>query len=173
MTMGTGLCLDPLELRHSKLIIIWASNTRLTNRHLWPTIDAARADGARLIVIDPLRTVTADAADWFLQPLPGTDTALCLALMHVLIHDTLVDQPWIDAHTLGFDKPPPTSPRGPRRGPRRSAGSEAAGIERLATEYGTVRPAAIRTLIGGEHHENGAMFYRTLGLPPGAGGCVA
>lgn len=166
MTMGTGLCLDPLELRHSKLIIIWASNTRLTNRHLWPTIEAARADGARLIVIDPLRTVTADAADWFLQPLPGTDTALCLALMHVLIRDALVDQPWIDAHTLGFDElVAHVAPWTPARAAA-ICGIEAADIERLATEYGTVRPAAIRTLIGGEHHENGAMFYRTLACLP-------
>ena len=166
MTMGTGLCLDPLELVHSKLIIIWASNTRLTNRHLWPTIEAARANGARLIVIDPLRTVTADAADWFLQPLPGTDIALCLAMMHVLIRDGLVDQSWVDAHTLGYRE---LAEHVAGWTPQRAAdicGLAAADIEQLATEYGTTRPVAIRTLIGGEHHENGAMFYRTLACLP-------
>ena len=71
-TVGAGVrdderhaaaALDPLELRHSQLIILWGTNTRLTNRHLWPTIEAARADGARVVVIDPIRTLTADAAD--------------------------------------------------------------------------------------------------------------
>ena len=102
MTNGTGRTLDPMELRHSKLVILWGTNTRLTNRHLWPTIEAARADGAKLVVIDPLRTITADAADEFVQPLPGTDVALMLAMIHVLIRDGLTDDPWIADHTLGF-----------------------------------------------------------------------
>ena len=91
MTNGSGLGLDPLELRHSRLILLWGTNTRLTNRHLWPTIEAARADGAKVVVIDPIRTITAEAADEFIQPLPGTDIALMLAMMHVLIRDGLVD----------------------------------------------------------------------------------
>ena len=56
MTNGTSLCADPLELEHSQLILLWGTNTRLTNRHLWPTIEAARANGARIVVIDPIRT---------------------------------------------------------------------------------------------------------------------
>ena len=104
MTNGSGLGLDPLELRHSRLILIWGSNTRLTNRHLWPTIEAARADGARVVVIDPIRTLTAEAADELVQPRPGTDIALMLAMMHVLVRDDLVDQAWIDEHTVGFDE---------------------------------------------------------------------
>ena len=104
MTNGSVLGLDPLELRHSKLILLWGTNTRLTNRHLWPTIEAARADGAKVVVIDPIRTITADAADEFVQPLPGTDIALMLAMMHVLVRDDLVDRPWVDAHTVGFDE---------------------------------------------------------------------
>ena len=102
MTNGSGLGLDPLELRHSRLILLWGTNTRLTNRHLWPTIEAARADGAKVVVIDPIRTITAEAADEFVQPLPGTDIALMLAMMHVLVRDGLVDTPWVEAHTLGF-----------------------------------------------------------------------
>ena len=167
MTNGTGRTLDPLELRHSKLIILWGTNTRLTNRHLWPTIEAARADGAKVVVIDPLRTITADAADEFVQPLPGTDIALMLAMMHVLIRDGL--------HRRGVGRRPHvgfaeladarrrldarTGRRGVRtRRRRRSNGSP--------SDYGTIRPAAIRALIGAEHHHNGAMFYRTLAVLP-------
>jgi anaerobic selenocysteine-containing dehydrogenase len=166
MTNGNGLGLDPLELRHSKLILIWGSNTRLTNRHLWPTIEAARADGAKVVVIDPIRTVTAEAADEFVQPLPGTDIALMLAMIHVLVRDGLVDQPYVDAHTVGYAA---LAEHVRDWTPARAAatcGLDEAVVEGLARDWGTIRPAAIRTLIGAEHHENGAMFYRTLAVLP-------
>ena len=166
MTNGTKLALDPEELAHSKLIIIWGSNTRLTNRHLWPTIEAARANGARLIVIDPIRTITADEADQFIQPLPGTDVALMLAMMHVIIRDDLHDHEWVEAHTIGFDE---LAGHVEEWSPLRAAeicGIEAEEIVNLAREYATTRPAAIRTLIGAEHREHGGMFFRTLACLP-------
>ena len=114
----------------------------------------------------PIRTVTADAADWFIQPLPGTDIALMLAIMHVLIRDGLTDKQWIADHTLGFEQ---LALHVDEWTPERAAatcGVAAADIERLAEMYGTIRPAVIRTLIGAEHHENGAMFFRTLSCLP-------
>ncbi len=165
-TNGSGRGIDPSEMVHSKLIILWGTNTRLTNRHLWPFIEAARAQGAQVVVIDPIRTLTAESADWFLQPLPGTDVALMLALMHVLIRDGHTDREWIDAHTEGYDD---LAAHVAEWTPERAAatcGLAAADIERLATMYGTIRPAALRTLIGAEHHEHGAMFFRTLTCLP-------
>ena len=166
MTNGTTKALDPQEVRHAKLIILWGTNTRLTNRHLWPTIEAARADGAQLVVIDPIRTVTADEADWFVQPLPGTDIALMLAMMHVLIRDGLTDVAWVAAHTLGFDELAAHVAEWTPARAAASCGLDVATIERLATLYGTIRPTTIRTLVGAEHHENGAMFFRTLACLP-------
>jgi anaerobic selenocysteine-containing dehydrogenase len=166
MTNGTTKGLDPQELRHSKLIILWGTNTRLTNRHLWPTIEAAKFDGAQVVVIDPIRTMTAESADWFLQPLPGTDIALMLAMMHVLVRDDLVDRDWVDAHTHGYDE---LVAHVADWTPARAAGVcglTVDDVERLASLYGTIRPAAIRTLVGAEHHENGAMFFRTLACLP-------
>ncbi|MBA3287392.1 MAG: molybdopterin-dependent oxidoreductase [Acidimicrobiia bacterium] len=173
MTNGSGLGLDPMELVHSRLILLWATNTRLTNRHLWPVIERARAAGAKVVVIDPMRTITADAADEFVQPRPGTDIALMLAMMHVLIRDGLVDREWVGAHTVGFDE---LAAHVADWTPTRAAeicGVDADVIVRLATDYGTIRPAAIRTLIGGEHHENGAMFYRTIAVLPALVGAWA
>ncbi|MFM7617462.1 MAG: molybdopterin-dependent oxidoreductase [Actinomycetes bacterium] len=166
VTNGTKLALDPLELEHSRLVIIWGSNTRLTNRHLWPTIETARTQGARIIVIDPIRTTTAEAADEFVQPLPGTDVALMLAMMHVIIRDGLHDAEWVAAHTHGFDELRRHVDTATPAWAGAICGLEPTVIEDLAREYATTRPAAIRTLIGAEHHEHGGMFFRTLACLP-------
>ncbi|MDJ0771434.1 MAG: molybdopterin-dependent oxidoreductase [Ilumatobacter sp.] len=166
MTNGTSLGGDAMDLEHAKLIILWATNTRLTNRHLWPVIEKARANGARLVVIDPIRTITAEEADWFVQPLPGTDTAMMLAMMHVIIRDDLLDHEWVEAHTLGLDELAEAVAAWTPARAAEQCGVDADVIERLAREYATTRPAAIRTLVGGEHHENGAMFYRTMACLP-------
>ena len=76
LTYGDGRGADPADLRHAEVVLLWGNNTRLTNRHLWPFVEEARANGAQIVVIDPVRTITATEADWFLQPLPGTDDAL-------------------------------------------------------------------------------------------------
>jgi hypothetical protein len=122
-TNGTGKALDPSEMRHSKLIILWATNTRLTNRHLWPVIEAARREGAQVVVIDPIRTITADSADWFLQPLPGTDVALMLAMMHVLMRDDLLTTSGSRRTPRASTNSPRTSPSGRPNGPLRSPAS--------------------------------------------------
>ncbi len=171
MTNGSRLGLDPLELRHSRLIILWGTNTRLTNRHLWPTIEAARADGARLVVIDPMRTATTesvepDRGDLFVQPLPGSDIALMLAMMHILIRDDLIDRTWVDAHTTGFAELVDHVREWTAERAAEVCGLDVDLVEQLARLYGTIRPVAIRTLVGTEHHENGAMFHRTLACLP-------
>ena len=166
MTNGTSLCADAMDLEHSKLIVLWGTNTRLTNRHLWPVIEKARANDAKLIVIDPIRTITADEADQFIQPMPGTDIAMMLAMMHVIIANGLIDRQWVDAHTLGFDELTASVAEWTPERAEQACGVDARTIEALAIEYAGVRPAAIRTLIGAEHHENGAMFYRTLACLP-------
>ncbi len=165
-TNGTGKGIDASDLRHAKLIILWAANTRLTNRHLWPFIEEARRGGAQVIAIDPIRTVTAESADWFLQPYPGTDVAVMLAMMHELIRQDLIDHEWVDAHTLGYQELASHVSEWTPELAAEISGLTAADIRRLATLYGTVRPAAIRTLIGGEHHQQGAMFFRTLACLP-------
>ena len=108
--VGTGYTLgdnrvgmDPETLRFSKLIILWGSNTLTTNHHLWRPITTARRDGAHLVVIDPTRTRTADGADSHLAPIPGTDAALALGLLHVVLGEGAEDRDFIERHTLGWD----------------------------------------------------------------------
>ena len=160
--LGSALTNDPLDVRHAKLILLWGTNTKLTNRHLWPFIEEARSNGAKVVVIDPIRTITADAADQFVQPLQGTDVALMLAMIHVLIRDNLVDRDYIDRHTTGFDE---LAEHVASWTPERAAEVcrvDAPIIEQLAREYGSTTRTFIRTMIGAEHHENGAQFFRTI-----------
>ena len=165
-SLGTPLASDPLDVQYSQYVVLWGTNTRLTNRHLWPFVEKARANGAKIIVIDPVRTVTADAADWFLPIRPGTDVALVLAMMHVIVRDDLVDHDYVAQYTSGFDE---LVEHVRDWTPERAAiecGLEAADIERLAREYATTAPAFIRTLIGAEHRELGAQFFRAVSLLP-------
>ena len=165
-TNGTSKAADATNVRHSKFVVLWGTNTKVTNRHLWPFIEEARANGAPIVVIDPIRTATAEDADWFIQPLPGTDVALMLAMMHILIRDGLVDHDYVSQHTVGLEK---LTAHVADCTPVRAAevcGLTVDEIERLGHAYGTARPAMIRTLIGAEHHEHGAMFFRTLACLP-------
>ncbi len=160
--IGSPLTCDPLDVRFSKLILLWGTNTKLTNRHLWPFIEEARSQGAKVVVIDPVRTVTAESADVFVQPLPGTDVALMLAMMHVLARDGLIDDDYVRQHTNGFDE---LAAHVAGWTPERAAaicGVAADTIEWLAREYGATKQAFIRTLIGAEHREHGAQFFRTI-----------
>ncbi len=171
MTNGSGASLEATEMVHSKLIVLWGTNTRLTNRHLWPTIEQARTAGARLVVIDPIRTLTAEAVDRergdrFIQPLPGTDIAMMLAMMHVIIRDDLHDTEWVSDHTHGFDELRDAVVDWTPARAAEVCGIDADVIEALAVDVATTPATALRTLIGPEHHENGAMFFRTLACLP-------
>lgn len=165
-SLGTPLASDPLDVQYSKYVVLWGTNTRLTNRHLWPFVEKARTNGAKVVVIDPVRTVTADEADWFIQIAPGSDVAFALAVMHVIVRDELVDREYVDRHTSGFDE---LAAHVASWTPDRAAvecGVDASDIERFAREYATTSPAFIRTLIGAEHREHGAQFFRTVSILP-------
>ena len=165
-TTGTGMSSDPTTVEHSRYVILWGTNTRLTNRHLWPFVERARANGAKLVVIDPVRTITADSADWFIQPRPGTDTALALAMLNVIITEGLVDREFVDNHVSGYgDLVRAAGEWSPARAAA-ECGIDAADIVTLAREYATTTPAFIRTLIGAEHRGNGGMIFRTLACLP-------
>ncbi len=102
--MGVKLGTEPEQFVHSRYIIAWASNIHGNNVHLWPFIVEARRRGAKLVVIDPYRTRTAECADWYLPINPGTDGALALAMMHVIIGEGLYDADYVAKYTPGFEE---------------------------------------------------------------------
>jgi anaerobic selenocysteine-containing dehydrogenase len=164
--LGVRYGTEPEQFTHSKLIIAWGANVLATNVHLWPFIVEARRNGARFYVIDPHRNRTAAAADKHIFINPGSDTALALAMMHVIVAENLYDADYIARYTEGFDAlrqrvRPWTPPRAAEL-----TGIAAEEIAALAREYATTRPAAIRLNYGVQRSERGAMATRAIAYLP-------
>jgi anaerobic selenocysteine-containing dehydrogenase len=165
-TIGASLGTDPETYVHSRLILVWGGNPISTNPHLMPFIKKARQQGAQMVVIDPRRSRTAAQADWHLQPHPGTDAALALGMMHVLITEELTDEAYLTAHAHGW---PQLKERAMEYPPARVAqitGLCEDDIIRLARLYGTTKPAVIRVNYGMQRHTNGGMMIRAVTCLP-------
>ncbi len=166
MTLGTRAHLDPETVVHSRLIVNWGSNTRVTNSHLWVLMHQARKAGARLITIDPFRSRTAASSDWWLPIRPGTDAALALGVMHILFRDGLQDQDYIDRYCLGGDALRERVLEYPPERVASICSLDVVDVERLAREYGTLRPSLIRLNYGLQRHGGGGMAVRTITCLP-------
>ena len=163
---GKKLGTDPEHFRHAKYIIAWAANIHGNNVHLWPFVEEARRNGARLVVIDPYRTRTARAADWHIPIQPGTDTALALGLMRIIIEEGLYDRDYVSQHTHGFEAlREHVQPYTPER-VENLTGIPAADIERLAHEYASNAPAVIRLNYGIQRSQNGGAAARAVCMLP-------
>jgi anaerobic selenocysteine-containing dehydrogenase len=163
---GTKLGTDPEHFRHARYIIAWGANIHGNNIHLWPFVEEARHQGARLVVIDPFLTRTARVADWHIPIQPGTDTALALGLMHVIIGEGLYDQDYVAKHTHGFEA---LREHAGSYTPERVSGLTgipAADITRLAREYATSAPAVIRLNYGVQRSQNGGAAVRAVCMLP-------
>ena len=163
---GLKLGTEPEQFRHSRYIIAWAANIHGNNVHLWPFIEEARRKGAKLVVIDPYRTRTAACADWYLPINPGTDAALALAIMHVIIGENLYDADYVERHTVGFEQ---LRDKVRDYAPERVAkwtGIAASDIAKLAREYATTHPAVIRLNYGVQRSEGGGMATRAVAMLP-------
>jgi len=154
------------DFRLAKLILAWGANIHGNNIHLWPFVEEARRNGARLIVIDPYRTRTAAVADWHIAIRPGTDTALALGMMHVILNEALEDRAYIAEMTHGFER---LAERAREYTPEYVAhltGMTAAEVEQLAREYATTCPAALRLNYGVQRCENGGAAVRAIAMLP-------
>jgi len=167
---GVPFGIDPEDMRHSKTIILWGTNTHMTNRHLWPVIEEARQAGATVIVIDPVRTSTAEKADQFLQIRPGTDVALVAALIAVFDRDGLLDPDWLSEHTTGWEQLRASAHARSLEEAAVITGISAEQIADLAHAYATNSPSAIRVLVGPEHREHGRSIMRAIALLPSVTG---
>ncbi len=165
-TVGARLGADPESLPDARLILLWGSNPATTHPHYIPLIQKARENGATVVLIDPRRTLTANHADLHVPLFPGTDSALALGIMHILVRDNLVDRTYLARHTTGFDALLPRLAEYPPDRVSAITRLPVAMVERIARLYGTTRPSLIRLGYGPQRHPFGGMAHRTVACLP-------
>jgi anaerobic selenocysteine-containing dehydrogenase len=166
LTVGPTAGMDPESFEHSKYIVIWACNSVSTNLHHWRIIHEAQKSGAKVVVIDSYASRTAKAADWHIAPKPGTDGALAMAMMNVIIEEGLQDQDYIDQYTEGYAG---LAERAKTRTPEWAeeiTGIAADDIRKFAREYATTPPAAIRLGVALERNYGGSQAIRAVSCLP-------
>lgn len=166
MTVGASIGADAEGIPESDLVLLWGTNTLTSNPHLWPFVREARARGARVIAIDPLRTRTAEQCDEWIPISPGTDGALALGLMHVLFAEHLEDSDYIDRFTLGAPELRARALEYPPERVSEITGIPAERIAMLAREYGAAKAAFLRINYGLQRHGGGGMAVRTIACLP-------
>src|SRR3989442_3041984 len=158
--------MDPERFDEARLIILGGANPVVSNLHLWSRVQPPNRRAAKVIAIDPYRSLSAEKCTQHIALLPGTDGALALGMMHVLIGDGLIDRDYIERHTLGYE---PLVRRVAEYPPERVAklcGLQTAEVVQLARDYGTIKPAAIRLNYGMQRHAGGGIAARTIACLP-------
>jgi anaerobic selenocysteine-containing dehydrogenase len=162
--------MDPETFRFSKLVVLWGANVLSTHPHLWRPVLEARKNGASVVAIDPIRTRTAAASDWHLAPTPGTDAALALGLMHVVLSEGKEDRQFIGEHTVGWERFRERILAFPPSRAAAITGLPADSIVELGKRLAQTRPTGIRIGIGLSRHGGGGMAVRTITCIPGVTG---
>jgi anaerobic selenocysteine-containing dehydrogenase len=165
-TLGGLVGMDVERFVDSKLILIWGSNSITANLHFWSFAQEAKRRGATLVAIDPYRSDTAARCHRHVAPWPGTDSALALGMVNVLIADGLIDRDYVARHTLGFDALAERASHYPPERVAEICGVGADEVRELARLYGTAKPAAIRLNYGVQRTHGGANAVRAIASLP-------
>ena len=166
MTVGANIGADIEGIPQSDLILLWGTNTLTANPHLWPFITQAREKGATVIAIDPIRTRTAAQCDEWIPIRPGTDAALALGIMHVVVDRGLQDDDYIARYTLGFDQLHERIREYSPAVVSDITGIPAETIVALGERYGRSKATFIRVNYGLQRHAGGGMAVRTIACLP-------
>jgi anaerobic selenocysteine-containing dehydrogenase len=166
MTVGPTPGTDPESFVHSRYIILWACNTLSTNLHHWPFIAEAQKRGAKVVVVDPVKTRTARQADWHIPIKPGTDGALAMGMIHVIAAEGLIDRDYVERYTVGYAELAQRAQQFPPEQVAGITGIPAEDIRKLAREYARTRPSVIRIGVAVERHSGGGQAVRALTCLP-------
>jgi anaerobic selenocysteine-containing dehydrogenase len=166
-TTGATYGSDPENIPYARLIISWGTNSSSQNIHILPLIKEARAKGAIYIHINPHRSDVAEKADYFLQIRPGTDAALALGMMHIIVKEGLYDADYVNRFTYGFDKLKERLEEYPPERVSEITGISVEEIQNVARLYARIKPSFLRVGWGFQRHSNGGMTMRTISCLPG------
>jgi anaerobic selenocysteine-containing dehydrogenase len=169
-TLGNSAGMDPEDLAHAKLILLWGTNPLTSGHHVWKFVQDARQAGAHVVAIDPVLTRTAKQADEHLAPIPGTDAALALALMNVIVGLGAQDEEFLRDHTEGWEEFRERIAEYPPARAAQITGIPEEAITRLGERIARTRPTAIRATQGLQRHAGGGMALRTIACIPGVTG---
>lgn len=167
---GTSRGIDPEALVLAKLVILWGTNTLTSGHHPWAFVKEARRNGAHIVVVDPVATRTAKQADQHLAPLPGTDAALALGLLHVVVTLGCEDGAFIENHTVGWEAYKARILEFPPSRVAEITGIDEKIIVDLGTRLAYSRPTAIKAGQGVQRHAGGGMAVRVLASIAGVTG---
>ncbi len=165
-TLGGSVGMDPERFDESRLILLWGANPVVSNLHLWSRVQEAKRRGAKVIAIDPYLSLSAEKCTQHVALLPGTDGALALGMMQVLIAENLIDRDYIARHTLGFEQLAERVRQYTPEWTARTCGLRVEEVVQLARDYGTTKPAAIRLNYGMQRHAGGGIAARTVACLP-------
>src|SRR3954452_13257967 len=165
-TLGGSVGMDPERFDEAELIILWGANPIVSNLHLWSRVQAAKRRGAKIVAIDPYRSLSAEKCTQHVALIPGSDGALALGMMHVLVREGLIDRDYIARYTIGFDALAKRLQEYPPERVATLCGLTSDVVVQLARDYGTIRPAAIRLNYGMQRHAGGGIAARTIACLP-------
>jgi anaerobic selenocysteine-containing dehydrogenase len=166
-TLGGSVGMDPERFDEAQLILLWGANPVVSNLHLWSRVQEAKRRGAKVVAVDPYRSLSAEKCSQHIALLPGTDGALALGMMHVLIAENMIDRDYVAKHTLGYEalEKRVLESHSPQWAAR-TCGIRVEEVVQLARDYGSIRPAAIRLNYGMQRHSGGGIAARTIACLP-------
>lgn len=162
LTLGENKHNVPWDLENAKLIVVWGKNPAESNIQQMIPIEKAQQKGAKLVFIDPRRTASSERADLLVQPIPGTDGILALAIAKILIDKNQIDHDFIQQNVLGFDEFKKSLELLSLKEASKECGVSVHFIEKLAENIGTIKPMTLIPGYGMQRYSNGGQTTRCL-----------
>ncbi|CAG9189447.1 molybdopterin-containing oxidoreductase family protein [Burkholderia vietnamiensis] len=169
-TYGGNIGMHLEHFEESELILIWGANPIASSLHFWTRAQEAKRRGARLVAIDPYRSLTAEKCHQHIALKLGTDGAFALGMMNVLITENLLDHDYIANHTVGFEALKARALSYPPERVAQICGIDASELIELARRYGATRKASIRLNYGMQRVRGGGNAVRAIASLPGLTG---
>ena len=162
LDFGVKISHDPFDHLNSNLIIVWGRNPAATDVHLWRILRKTKRNGIKIIVIDPVKTKTAKQADEFIQPAPGSDMYLAMALAKIVLETNNVDYDFIENYTKNFDSYKEILDKFSLEYLSNKCDVGLDEIKELAFEYARGKPSSIITGWGLHRYVQGHLAFRMI-----------